>query len=359
MSPFLAIVHQDPVISRVKLIAEPWDVGHDGYHVGNFPVLWAEWNGRYRDTVRRYWKGDDAQAADLAFRLCGSSDLYRHNGKRPYASINFLTSHDGFTLNDLVSYNDKHNEENGEENRDGDNHNHSWNCGVEGETDDPEINALRQRQRRNLLATLLLSQGVPMICAGDECGRTQRGNNNAYCQDNEISWFDWSRLADPESKRLLEFTRRLIRLRHDHPIFRRPKFFQGRKIRGSEVKDVMWFSPPGTEMTDDEWHMHYVRSIGLFLSGRTMDVRDEQGRLIEDDSFLILLNAHHASMPFVLPGRRDARWELVLDTAIEDGEIPADRREYQGSSTLALRERSLCLLKLGGGTSVESALLVM
>ena len=358
MSPFLAIVHQDPVISRVKLIAEPWDVGHDGYHVGNFPVLWAEWNGRYRDTVRRYWKGDDAQAADLAFRLCGSSDLYRHNGKRPYASINFVTSHDGFTLHDLVSYSEKHNEDNGEENRDGDNHNNSWNCGVEGETDDGEINALRQRQQRNLLATLLLSQGVPMICAGDECGRTQRGNNNAYCQDNGISWFDWSRLADPKSKLLLEFTRRLIRLRHDHPIFRRPKFFQGRRIRGSDVKDVMWFSPAGTEITDEEWNMHYVRSIGLFLSGRTMDVRDEQGRLIEDDSFLLLLNANHAPMAFVLPGRRDARWELELDTALDDGEISADRREHQGSSTLLLRERSLCVLKLSGRTSVESMLLL-
>ena len=358
MSPFLAIVHQDPVISRVKLIAEPWDVGHDGYRVGNFPVLWAEWNGRYRDTVRRYWKGDDAQAADLAFRLCGSSDLYRHNGKRPYASINFVTSHDGFTLHDLVTYNEKHNEENGEENRDGDNHNHSWNCGEEGETEDPEINALRQRQRRNLLATLLLSQGVPMLCAGDECGRTQQGNNNAYCQDNAISWFDWSRLADPEAKRLLEFTRRLTRLRHDHPIFRRPKFFQGRKIRGSDVKDVMWFSPAGTEMTDDEWHKHYVRSIGLFLSGRTMDVRDEQGRLIEDDSFLILLNAHHAPMPFVLPGRRDARWDLELDTALDNGEIPANRLEHQGSSTLLLVERSLCVLKLSRRTSAESMLLL-
>ena len=358
MSPFLAIVHQDPVISRVKLIAEPWDVGHDGYRVGNFPVLWAEWNGRYRDTVRRYWKGDDAQAADLAFRLCGSSDLYRHNGKRPYASINFVTSHDGFTLHDLVSYSEKHNEDNGEENRDGDNHNHSWNCGVEGETDDEEINALRLRQQRNLLATLLLSQGVPMICAGDECGRTQRGNNNAYCQDNGISWFDWSRLADPESKRLLEFTRRLILLRHDHPIFRRPKFFQGRRIRGSDVKDVMWFSPAGPEMTDEEWNMNYVRSIGLFLSGRTMDVRDEQGRLIEDDSFLLLLNAHHAPMAFVLPGRRDVRWEMELDTALDDGEIPADRREHPGSSTLSLRERSLCVLKLSSRTSIESMLLL-
>jgi len=353
MSPFLAIVHQDPVISRVKLIAEPWDVGLGGYHVGNFPVLWAEWNGRYRDTVRRYWKGDDAQAADLAFRLCGSSDLYRHNGKRPYASINFVTSHDGFTLRDLVSYNEKHNQDNGEENRDGDNHNHSWNCGVEGETDDEKVNTLRRRQQRNFMATLLLSQGVPMFPAGDEVGRTQRGNNNAYCQDNEISWFDWSRLDNPEGRRLLEFTRHVIRIRHTHPVFRRPKFFQGRKIRGSDVKDVMWFDPDGTEMTDDEWNTHFVRSMGLFLSGRTMDVRDEQGRLIEDDSFLLLFNAHHAPLPFVLPGRRDAGWEMVLDTAREDGEAPSDQRNFQGSSTLTLCDRALCLLKLSGGTTSD------
>jgi glycogen operon protein len=281
--------------------------------------------------------------------------LYRHNGKRPYASINLVTSHDGFTLRDLVSYNEKHNEDNGEDNRDGDNHNHSWNCGAEGETDDESINARRRRQQRNFLATVFLSQGVPMIPAGDECGRTQRGNNNAYCQDNEISWFDWTRLDQSEGRTLLDFTRRLIQIRHAHPVFRRPKFFQGRKIRGSDVKDVMWFSPDGTEMTDEEWNTHFVRSMGLFLSGRTMDVRNEHGRLIEDESFLLLFNAHHAPMPFILPGRRDAQWDLVLDTAAENGEAPSDQRTHQGNSTLVLVERSFCLLQLADNARQEGS----
>ena len=241
---FFEIIHQDPVLSQVKLIAEPWDVGEGGYQVGNFPVLWAEWNGKYRDAVRSFWKGDESRIGEMAYRLTGSPDLYQHNGRRPYASINFITAHDGFTLNDLVSYNDKHNEANGENNNDGDNNNHSWNHGVEGPTDDPDINELRARQRRNMLTTLLLSQGVPMITAGDEWARTQNGNNNAYCQDNEISWLTWDR--SEEQNRLLEFTKKLIQLRRDHPVFRRPKFFQGRRIRGSEIKDVMWFNPAAT-----------------------------------------------------------------------------------------------------------------
>src|ERR1700694_2020297 len=242
---FFEIIHQDPVISQVKLIAEPWDVGEGGYQVGNFPVLWAEWNGKYRDEVRRFWKGDEGRIGEMAYRLTGSPDLYQTTGRRPYASINFITAHDGFTLNDLVSYNDKHNEANGENNHDGDNHNNSWNCGVEGATDDPEINELRARQRRNFLATLFLSQGVPMLYAGDEWARTQNGNNNAYCHDNELSWLSWEHNA--EQKELLTFTKKLIQLRRDHPVFRRPKFFQGRRIRGSEIRDVMWVNPGGNE----------------------------------------------------------------------------------------------------------------
>jgi isoamylase len=352
-SSFLAILHQDPILSQVKLIAEPWDIGEGGYLVGNFPVLWAEWNGRYRDTVRQYWKGDEAQAGDLAFRLSGSSDLYQTSGKRPYASINFITSHDGFTLNDLVSYNDKHNEANGEGNRDGDNNNHSWNCGAEGPTDDPKIVALRGRQRRNLLATLLLSQGVPMLLGGDEFGRTQNGNNNAYCQDNAVSWLSWDR--DKTAEIQLEYTRGLIKLRHKHPVFRRPKFFQGRRIRGQEVKDIMWFNPGGTEMTDDEWNSHFVRCLGMLLSGKTMDVRNEQGEPIIDETFLLLFNAHHESRRFVLPGKLDVTWGLLLDTAEETGFI-ATPRVLQAGQALKLLDRSLCLLHLmeGEESSVTS-----
>ncbi len=346
-APFLTIVHQDPVISRVKLIAEPWDVGHGGYRVGNFPVLWAEWNGRYRDSVRRFWRGDEGQARELVYRLTGSSDLYRHTGKRPYASINFVTSHDGFTLNDLVSYNSKRNLANGEDNRDGDNNSFNWNHGTEGPTQDAEINLLRRRQRRNLLATLLLSQGVPMLCAGDEFGRTQHGNNNAYCQDNELSWFDWSQLAGEHESKLLSFTRRLIALRKAHPVFRRPKFFQGRKIRGSDVKDIITFSPGGTEMTDEEWTQLFVRCLGLFLSGDAMEVVDERGRPIHDESFLLLINAHYSPVHFVLPGRMGVWWEWILDTWNEDGAGPSgEERRIAAGHQLPLRGRSLSLLKL-------------
>jgi isoamylase len=352
-SSFLAILHQDPVLSQVKLIAEPWDIGEGGYLVGNFPVLWAEWNGRYRDTVRQYWKGDDKQAGDLAFRLSGSSDLYQTSGKRPYASINFVTSHDGFTLNDLVSYNDKHNEANGEGNRDGDNNNHSWNCGAEGPTDDPKIVALRGRQRRNLLATLLLSQGVPMLLGGDEFGRTQNGNNNAYCQDNPLSWLTWD--LDKAARIQLDYTRTLIKMRNEHPVFRRPKFFQGRRIRGQEVKDIMWFNPGGTEMTDEEWTSHFVRCLGMLLTGRTMDVRDEHGEPIVDETYLLLFNAHHESRRFVLPGKLDVTWRLLLDTAEETGFIETPR-QLQAGQALKLTDRSLCLLHLmkGEESSVTS-----
>ncbi len=345
-SPFLAIIHQDPVLSQVKLIAEPWDIGAGGYLVGNFPVLWAEWNGRYRDTVRSYWKGGDSLVGEFAFRLSGSSDLYQMSGKKPYASINFITAHDGFTLNDLVSYNEKHNEANGEGNRDGDNNNHSWNCGVEGPTDDPKIIALRERQRRNYLATLFLSQGVPMLLAGDEFGRSQGGNNNAYCQDNEISWLSWER--DQGAQSLLSFTRGLIQFRAEHPVLRRPKFFQGRKIRGQEVKDIMWFNPGGTEMTDEEWNSHFVRCLGMLLSGKTIDVRDERGEPIIDDTLLVLFNAHHAAQRFVLPGQHEVRWSLLLDTAEDAGWI-GDGRVFQAGQALKLVDRSLCVLKLVEG----------
>ena len=347
LSGFFDIIHQDPVISRVKLIAEPWDVGEGGYQVGNFPVLWAEWNGKYRDSVRRYWKGDEGHAREIAHRLAGSPDLYQSTGKRPYASINFVTSHDGFPLADLVSYNEKHNLANGEENRDGDSHNCSWNCGVEGPSDDPATNALRARQRRNFLATLFLSQGVPMLTAGDEFGRTQNGNNNAYCQDNALNWLSWKRDAD--AQRLLDFTARLIHLRRTHPIFRRPKFFQGRKIRGSEIKDIMWFSPQGREMTDEEWRFDYVRCLGMLLSGDTMDVRDAHGEAIRDETFLLLLNAHYEPLNFTLPGREDVHWELILDTEVETGFAEKGCILHAGA-TLELLDRSLCLLRLHTGS---------
>ncbi|MEI6351977.1 MAG: glycogen debranching protein GlgX [Verrucomicrobiota bacterium] len=351
ISAFFDIIHQDPILSQVKLIAEPWDVGEGGYQVGNFPVLWAEWNGKYRDAVRRYWKGDEGHAREIAYRLAGSPDLYQSTGKRPYASINFITSHDGFTLSDLVSYNDKHNLANGEDNRDGDNHNSSWNCGTEGPTDDPEINALRARQRRNFLVTLFLSQGVPMLTAGDEYGRTQQGNNNAYCQDNELSWLNWKR--DAAGKRLLDFASRLIHLRRDHPIFRRPKFFQGRKIRGSEIKDIMWFTPQGREMTDEEWHFSYVRCLVMLLSGDTMDVRNAHGEPIRDDTFMLMLNAHYEPMKFVLPGREDVQWELILDTRLETGFLETNCILNAGED-IDLMDRSICLLRLHTGSQAHA-----
>jgi isoamylase len=348
---FFEIIHQDPVISQIKLIAEPWDVGEGGYQVGNFPVLWAEWNGKYRDTVRSFWKGDDGKIGELAYRLTGSPDLYQTSGRRPYASINFVTSHDGFTLNDLVSYNEKHNEANGENNSDGDNNNLSWNCGEEGPSDDPEINQLRRRQRRNFLTTLFLSQGVPMLCGGDEWARTQNGNNNAYCQDNEISWLSWDH--NDEQKQLLEFTRKLIHLRKQHPVFRRPKFFQGRRIRGSEIKDVMWFNPGGNEMSDEEWASPLVRCLGVLLSGDTIDVLHFEGQPIRDDTFLLLINAHFEQIPFVLPGQEHIDWQLLLDTANEEGFLPQPKKCASGDE-VEVKDRSAVLLKLVGGSQAQA-----
>jgi isoamylase len=349
---FFEIIHQDPVLSQVKLIAEPWDVGEGGYQVGNFPILWAEWNGKYRDAIRSFWKGDEGKIGEVAYRLTGSPDLYQHDGKRPYASINFVTSHDGFTLTDLVSYNEKHNEANGEKNHDGDNNNLSWNCGVEGPSDDPEINALRERQRRNFLTTLFVSQGVPMLPGGDEFGRTQNGNNNAYCQDNEISWLNWEK-RDEKQNTFLEFTRRLIQLRHEHPVFRRPKFFQGRRIRGSEIKDVMWFNPGGNEMSEEDWGLPFARCLGMMLSGDTIDVLNFQGEPIRDDTFLFLINAHYETISFLLPGQERIEWQLLIDTATESGFL-AEPKSFASGDELPLIDRSACLLKLSVGAQAQA-----
>jgi glycogen operon protein len=317
LSAFFDVIHQDPVISQVKLIAEPWDVGEGGYQVGNFPARWAEWNGRYRDTVRRYWKSEEGQLSDLAYRLTGLSDLYDRNGRRSSVSINFVTAHDGFTLNDLVSYNEKHNEANGEDNKDGANDNHSWNMGTEGPTDDPAINEARDRQIRNFLATLLFSQGVPMILGGDEVARTQNGNNNAYCQDNELTWFDWK--LDDRKQGLLDFTRKLIKIRSSHPALHQRKFFQDRKIRGSEGKDILWLRPDGEEMTDEEWSLGWVRSLGMAMNGRALGDVDDQGEEIFDDDFLLLLNCHHEPIQFFLPKAAEIpSWHVLVDTSEPD-----------------------------------------
>lgn len=342
LSAFFDIIHQDPTLADVKLIAEPWDVGEGGYQVGNFPVLWAEWNGKYRDTVRRYWKGDSGQLSDLGYRLTGSSDLYKHDGRRPYASINFITAHDGFTLRDLVSYNEKHNEANGEDNKDGANDNNSWNMGVEGPTDDPEINHARERQMRNFLATLLLSQGVPMISGGDELGRTQGGNNNAYCQDNEISWYDWT--PTPEKELLVAFTEKVIALRRDHPNLRRRKFFQDRGIRGSESRDISWYSTDGSELDEGAWNAGWVRSLGMVLNGTTLNTCDQLGNPVIDDSFLLLLNAHHEEVNFKLPPAPcGGEWCHCVDTnAVENpfGHDPADSQvKLAGRSMMVLVEK--------------------
>jgi glycogen operon protein len=352
LGAFFDIIHQDPVLSQVKLIAEPWDLGQGGYQVGNFPVLWTEWNGKYRDAVRRFWKGDGGAAAEFAYRLCGSSDLYEHNGRRPYASVNFITCHDGFTLHDLVSYNGKHNEANGEDNRDGNNDNLSWNCGAEGSTDDPAIRSLRDRQKRNLLATLLLSQGVPMLLAGDELGQSQHGNNNAYCQDNELSWINWE--LSEEGKELLEFVRRLTKFRSQQPVLKRRKFFQGRSIRGAEIKDVTWFDPTEKEMNDQAWNAAFVRCLGVLWAGDVIEDIDETGQRIEGETLLILLNAHHEPIPFQLPAHDHvARWELVLDTARPNektnpsGPHNSETRRFSADEKYDLRERSLVVLRLG------------
>jgi len=345
-SAFFDILLQDPLLSQVKLISEPWDVGEGGYMVGGFPVPWSEWNGKYRDCVRRYWKGDDGTLAELGYRITGSPDLYEHQGKRPYASINFVTSHDGFTLNDLVSYNEKHNEANGEGNQDGDNNNNSWNCGTEGPTDDQEVKNLRERQKRNFLTTLFLSQGVPMITGGDEFGRTQQGNNNAYCQDNEISWFNWD--WTPEQKALFEFTRELAAFRRSHSVFRRTKYFGGKRIRGSDVKDITWLSPNGAEMKESDWTNGFSKCLGMLVSGSTRDVRDREGEPIHDDTYLLLMNAHFEPLTFILPGRDEIRWQTVIDTTVPTGFLEQIEITPAGEE-IELTERSLRLLRLSEG----------
>jgi isoamylase len=323
LAVFFDLIQQDPVISQVKLIAEPWDVGDGGYQVGNFPPLWTEWNGRYRDTVRDFWRGEPRTLGEFASRITGSSDLYEHSSRKPIASINFVTAHDGFTLRDLVSYNDKHNLANGEGNRDGESHNRSWNCGAEGPSDDPAVRALRARQQRNFLVTLLLSQGVPMITHGDEIGRTQRGNNNVYCQDNELSWVDWD--LDDEQRALFAFTAAVARLRHDHAVFRRRRFFAGSADHGgqSEVGDIAWFHPSGEPMEDSDWSDGEARMMTVFLNGDAIPTPDAQGRRVADDDFLVLFNADDAEHSFRLPGLAyGERWLVEIDTAVEIGPRP-------------------------------------
>lgn len=313
LGAFFDTIHQDPTLAGIKLIAEPWDVGAGGYQVGNFPILWAEWNGKYRDTVRRFWKGDAGQLSDFAYRITGSSDLYKSDGRAPSASINFITAHDGFTLCDLVSYNEKHNEANGDNNNDGANDNDSWNCGVEGPTDDDAVNKLRERQTRNFLTTLMLSQGVPMLTGGDEFARSQRGNNNCYCQDDELTWYDWN--LDEPRKRLLEFTSKLIELRKGHPNLHRRKFFQNRTIRGSEVRDVAWYGTDGNEVSDQVWNESGNKSIGVMFNGKTLDAHDEEGNPVVDDSFLILINASDNGVEYKLPEPPNKTpWRQIIDT---------------------------------------------
>jgi isoamylase len=344
LSSFFDAIHQDPVLSTVKLIAEPWDVGEGGYQVGNFPILWAEWNDKYRDTVRSYWRGDPGRMADLAYRLTGSSDLYQDDGRHPYASINFIAAHDGFTLHDVVTYAQKHNEANGEDNRDGHDHNLSANFGVEGPTDDPAVNAVRERQKRNMLATLFLSQGVSMLCAGDELGRTQQGNNNAYAQDNEISWLDWQ--LDERRRTQLEFTRYLIQLQKQHPVFRRKKFFQGRRLRGSDVRDLTWLNPSGEQMSDDDWEAEWTRILGVRFAGDALGEVDENGELLEDDTLLLLMNAHTEPVPFRLPGADGVVWDVLVDTARDDGRSDA---RYEAAAVVQLCDRGLMLLRRPSG----------
>ncbi len=312
LSAFFDLIQQDPVISQVKLIAEPWDVGEGGYQVGNFPPVWTEWNGKYRDCVRDFWRGEDQTLGEIASRFTGSSDLYENTSRLPYASINFVTAHDGFTLNDLVSYNEKHNEANGEDSKDGESHNRSWNCGHEGPTDDPEVNRLRQCQKRNFLTTLLLSQGVPMLLGGDEISRTQQGNNNAYCQDNEISWYDW----DNADEDMLAFCRELIAYLKEHPVFRRRRWFHGRPIHGSEVTDIAWFTLQGQRMSEQDWGQGYAKTLGIFLNGQAIPNPNPRGEPVADDNFYIILNAHHEPLDFTLPDKSwGQRWLKELDTA--------------------------------------------
>ncbi|MGB3207795.1 MAG: glycogen debranching protein GlgX [Crinalium sp.] len=342
LSAFFDIIHQDPVLADVKLIAEPWDVGTGGYQVGNFPLLWSEWNGRYRDTVRDFWRGADQTLGEFAYRFTGSADLYQTNGRSPYASINFITAHDGFSLYDLVSYNEKHNEANGENNNDGDSHNRSWNCGAEGQTDDPGIIALREKQKRNFLVTLFLSQGVPMLVSGDEMERTQNGNNNPYCQDNEISWLNWE---FPELKAdLLDFTRELIFFRRKHPVFKRRKWFQGKPIYGKTVNDIGWFDPNGNEMAEHQWDVGYSKAIGLFLNGEEIPRRGPQGQRIMDESFLLFFNAHWELIEFTLPVvLQNREWTVVIDT--KEPHFVQNGSSYKGNKAVPVTGRSVVVLR--------------
>ena len=343
LSAFFDLIQQDPVISQVKLIAEPWDVGDGGYQVGGFPPLWTEWNGKYRDTVRDYWRGVPSTLGEFASRITGSSDLYEHSGRKPIASINFVTAHDGFTLRDLVSYDEKHNEANGEDGRDGESHNRSWNCGVEGPTDDPEVNSLRRRQQRNLLATLLLSQGVPMIAHGDEIGRTQHGNNNVYCQDNETSWVDWD--LDDEQRDLYAFTAAVARIRAGHPTFRRRRFFEGSADHGgqSDNGDIEWFMPSGQPMADHDWYDGDARMVTVYLNGQALPGPDSRGRRIADDDFLMLFNAGAETHTFKLPGEEfGKRWRVEIDTAAEG---VLEEEWYDADGKVSVVDRSFMLLR--------------
>jgi glycogen operon protein len=346
LSTFFELVQQDPIVSQVKLIAEPWDVGPGGYQVGNFPPQWTEWNGKFRDTVRDFWRGEAASLGEFAYRLTGSADLYERTGRRPVASINFVTAHDGFTLRDLVSYNEKHNEANGEGNNDGESNNKSWNCGAEGPTNDPEINALRSRQQRNFIATTVLSQGVPMISHGDEIGRTQQGNNNGYCQDNEITWIDWPSADNA----LLEFTRTVSTLRAEHPVFRRRRFFNGRPVRrrGSEaLPDISWFRPDGSEMNDDDWDSGFGKSVAVFLNGQGIPDLDARGQRVVDDSFIMCFNAHHEPIEFTLPPAEFGNfWQTVVDTAVAPG-CDADLPAVKASNPIRVQARAMLVLQAG------------
>jgi isoamylase len=342
LSAFFDLVQQDPTVSQVKLIAEPWDVGPGGYQVGNFPPQWTEWNGQFRDTVRDFWRGEPATLGEFAARITGSPDLYEHSGRRPVASINFVTAHDGFTLRDLVSYNEKHNEANGEGNRDGESHNRSWNCGVEGDTDDLEILELRAQQRRNFVATLFLSQGVPMLLHGDETGRSQLGNNNGYCQDNDITWLDWTQVDED----LVRFTAQVSRLRREHPVFRRRRFFDGRPVRrgeGTRLPDIAWFTPDSREMAEEDWEAGFGKSVAVFLNGEGIPDRNSRGERVVDDSFIMIFNAHDGSIDFTLPPSEwGAKWEIVLDTATPQLVEPAPAA---AQSVLTVEARSLCVLR--------------
>ena len=343
LAAFFDIIHQDPILSNVKLIAEPWDVGEGGYQVGNFPLLWSEWNGKYRDTVRDFWRGEDNTLNEFASRFTGSPDLYQANGKLPHASINFITAHDGFTLRDLVSYNEKHNQANGENNHDGEDHNRSWNCGAEGETDEEEILKLRSRQQRNFLVTLMLSQGVPMLLGGDEIGRTQQGNNNAYCQDNELTWFNWE--LSPDHKALLTFTQKLIQFRQQHPIFHRRNWFQGRSIHGSQVNDISWHHPDGSAFSEKQWETNQLtKAITVFLNGLELSAPDPQGKRLTDDSFLLLFNSYQEEIVFTIPDALQNRnWQVVIDT--NEGGFISEEKSYTGKEEIIINGFSTLTLK--------------